>query len=438
MGNKLGRKQVVDEKYTKPQGLYQHKDVDHKKLRKLILDSKLAPCYPGDDECGCDLEECPICFLYYPSLNRSRCCTKGICTECFLQMKTPNSTRPTQCPFCKSPNYAVEYRGVKTKEEKGLEQIEEQRVIEAKIRMRQKELQDEEERVLNRREISSSSSITVSSEVDYCSTAALSFASAVEGEEIVTSQASGAASAVGPLSRPRQNREDEFDLDLEDIMVMESIWLSIQESGRHQNPPYSEAAASEEYTGEDQSVSTLMAPVAVSSSTPSGGLACAIAALAEHQHAGGESKSAIVASPDSQLVMPRDSGEWVDHRSELTEVGTSYSGSAAVPQQYEGECSFQPVAGSIVPESFEEQMMLAMAVSLAEARARTSAPVKTIIGMKVVRQLNFQQFRQRLATKSCIVTAKGQGYRLQGTGSLRIKNVINEPVTLLLVPKLLD
>lgn len=64
MGNKLGRRrQVVDEKYTRPQGLYQHRDVDHKKLRKLILDSKLAPCYLGDDDSGCDLEECPICFL---------------------------------------------------------------------------------------------------------------------------------------------------------------------------------------------------------------------------------------------------------------------------------------------------------------------------------------------------------------------------------------
>ena len=53
----------MDEKYTRPQGLYQPKDVDHKKLRKLILDSKLAPCYPGDEDCGSDLEECPICFL---------------------------------------------------------------------------------------------------------------------------------------------------------------------------------------------------------------------------------------------------------------------------------------------------------------------------------------------------------------------------------------
>ena len=64
MGNKLGRRrQVVDESYTRPQGLYVHKDVDHKKLRKLILESKLAPCFPGDEDSCYDHEECPICFL---------------------------------------------------------------------------------------------------------------------------------------------------------------------------------------------------------------------------------------------------------------------------------------------------------------------------------------------------------------------------------------
>ncbi|KAI4323137.1 hypothetical protein L6164_022767 [Bauhinia variegata] len=165
MGNKLGRRrQVVDEKYTRPKGLYNHKDVDHEKLRKLILESKLAPCYPGDEECTYDLEECPICFLYYPSLNRSRCCMKSICTECLLQMKVPNSTRPTQCPFCKMGNYAVEYHGVKSKEQKGLEQIEEQHVIEAKIRMRQ---QDEEERMQKRQELSSSSGNVAHADVEY-------------------------------------------------------------------------------------------------------------------------------------------------------------------------------------------------------------------------------------------------------------------------------
>ncbi|KAL2461093.1 MI domain-containing protein [Abeliophyllum distichum] len=202
MGNKLGMKrQMVDDKYTKPQGLYQLKYVDQNKLRKLILDSKLAPCYLGDDECGCDLEECPICFLYYPSLNWSRCCMKGICTECFLQMRTPNSTRPTQCPFCKTLNYAVEYRGVRTKEEKSLEQIEEQRVIEAKIRIRKQELQNEEERMLKRRGISSSSSSRRPRELEYSSTEEPSIASSVQGEEVVTCEESHVALAVKPLSR---------------------------------------------------------------------------------------------------------------------------------------------------------------------------------------------------------------------------------------------
>ncbi|CAI9760522.1 unnamed protein product [Fraxinus pennsylvanica] len=416
MGNKLGnRRQVVDEKYTRPQGLYQHKDVDHKKLRKLILDSKLAPCYPGDDECGSDLEECPICFLYYPSLNRSRCCMKGICTECFLQMKTPNSTRPTQCPFCKTSNYAVEYRGVKTKEEKGLEQIEEQRLIEAKIRMRQQEILDEEERMLKRKQLRSSGSIRGPSEVDYCSAPAQSFSSAVEGEEIVLSQELCTASAIRPTPRLRQNREDEFDLDLEEIMVMEAIWQSIQETGQPQNLTYSDAASSEEYMVDDCRTSAMIAPVAGLSS-PSGGLACAIASLAERQQLSGESnnyggnmhgnsmmpgcsrfsnrgeqesenyfpaESAIVESLDIQLAMTQDAGECEENRSEVAEVGTSYVGShelndarrpVALHQVDENDCTFQPVVGPIVPESYEEQMMLAMAVSLTEAQASASAP----------------------------------------------------------------
>ncbi|KAL0663505.1 hypothetical protein Bca4012_100342 [Brassica carinata] len=62
-----------------------------------------------------------------------------------------------RCPFCKTPNYAVEYRGVKTKEEKGIEQVEEQRVIEAKIRMMENEKQDYEDKLQKRMESCSSS-----------------------------------------------------------------------------------------------------------------------------------------------------------------------------------------------------------------------------------------------------------------------------------------
>ncbi|XP_050216811.1 E3 ubiquitin-protein ligase DA2L-like [Mercurialis annua] len=407
MGNKLGRRrQAVDERYTRPQGLYVHKDVDHKKLRKLILESKLAPCFPGDDELGNDFEECPICFLYYPSLNRSRCCMKGICTECFLQMKNPNSTRPTQCPFCKTANYAVEYRGVKTKEEKGIEQIEEQRVIEAKIRMRQQELQDEEEKVHKRLEVSSSSSSVTPVEVECGSLAVESFRSPVEVDGIVPSQFS-----IRHPPHHRVNREDEFDLDLEDIMVMEAIWLSIQENGKQKNPLYGGASSSENYPVQYQYASQSEAPVAGSS--PSGGLACAIAALAERQQMSGESvvhsnenisacnmlpgsssyynrldqdvenyppaQSSGNMSPDCRMANTRDHVQWV---ADATEAGTS----SDTTEDDEGiSCLLPPPpppppddilgsdSGPIVPEGFEEQMMLAMAVSLAEAQAMTGA-----------------------------------------------------------------
>ncbi|KAL1064032.1 hypothetical protein V6Z11_D13G183400 [Gossypium hirsutum] len=424
MGNKLGRRrQVVDEKYTRPQGLYVHKDVDIKKLRKLILESKLAPCYPGDEECCSDLEECPICFLYYPSLNRSRCCMKSICTECFLQMKNPNSTRPTQCPFCKTSNYAVEYRGVKTKEEKGIEQIEEQRVIEAQIRMRQQELQDDEERMLKRQDLSSSSTAVAPGEVQYNSIADRSPGE----EEIFSSQDSQAASMIGQRSHPRVNRDEDFDIDLEEIMVMEAVWQSIQENSRQRNLNYVDAAASVHYVSGDGYVLPSTTTVAGSSSSPSGGLACAIAALAERQQMGGESSLNHDGSMQAFDMLPNssssssssssrrfynnrlhqvgenyppaespvgdggmtpgsDEGKWgINHELEVAEAGTSYASSdviedsggiSAIPQEDEIRGSFQSVAGPgpMVPESYEEQMMLAMAVSLAEARTMTSDP----------------------------------------------------------------
>ncbi|XP_027928287.1 E3 ubiquitin-protein ligase DA2L-like isoform X1 [Vigna unguiculata] len=416
MGNKLGRRrQVVDEKYTRPQGLYNHKDVDHKKLRKLILESKLAPCYPGDEESAYDREECPICFLYYPSLNRSRCCTKSICTECFLQMKVPNSTRPTQCPFCKTANYAVEYRGVKSKEEKGLEQIEEQRVIEAKIRIRQQELQDEEEKMHKRLEMSSSNVNVAVADVEYSSNAvSASSVSVVEHDEIVSSQDSSATSMVRPNATTRTNRDDEFDVDLEDIMVMEAIWLSIQENGRQRNLSFADATSGH-YVADGRYALATTAPVTGSSSSPSGGLACAIAALAERQQMAGESSMSFtnenvssfntpqssrrfynrlgrdMASyppvedlseepPDGTAAMTRSHSEW-DTGTQMTEQATSYTNSIAaddrgelssLPRSDDIDGSLQSATEPIIPESFEEQMMLAMAVSLAEARAMSS------------------------------------------------------------------
>ncbi|KAJ2957020.1 hypothetical protein NQZ79_g7203 [Umbelopsis isabellina] len=60
-----------------------------------------------------DAVECPICFLYYPSnINQSRCCDQPICTECFIQIKRPaeTPTTPASCPFCVEENFGVIYK----------------------------------------------------------------------------------------------------------------------------------------------------------------------------------------------------------------------------------------------------------------------------------------------------------------------------------------
>ena len=78
--------------------------------------------------------ECPICFLYYPPhLNRTRCCDQVICSECFVQIKRPDPHAPehheqpgqppsteveppdtlvseiASCPFCVTPEFGVSY-----------------------------------------------------------------------------------------------------------------------------------------------------------------------------------------------------------------------------------------------------------------------------------------------------------------------------------------
>lgn len=104
-------------------------------------------------------------------------------------------------------------------------------------------------------------------------------------------------------------RDCQFDFDLEDIMVMEAIWLSIQvicsinnvESILHfctydkpfnsflfdQEPGMQRNTSPDEMPEQDHNVE----PSTPSSSSPSGGLACAIAVLAERQQMVGGSSS---------------------------------------------------------------------------------------------------------------------------------------------------
>lgn len=49
MGQKSSKASQIEPRYLAPQKLYCYSEVDLKKLRKLIKDRKLAPCFPGLD-----------------------------------------------------------------------------------------------------------------------------------------------------------------------------------------------------------------------------------------------------------------------------------------------------------------------------------------------------------------------------------------------------
>jgi hypothetical protein len=144
MGNGV-KKEAIDSKYLKPNGLYTL-EWDLKVVKKLILDRKLAPFFPGKDSANeQDTEECPICFLnYVGGLNRTKCCKKGICTECHLMIKKP--VGEPSCPFCNRTGYAVIFTGPLSKEERDQDFKEQQKVVELQIKMRQEEQEKDRER----------------------------------------------------------------------------------------------------------------------------------------------------------------------------------------------------------------------------------------------------------------------------------------------------
>ena len=214
----------VDPRFTKPTGLYDPGDVDLNKLTRLIKHGKLAPCYPGrefpdDDEFDFDVsevqaeegkavgkgqtqergtegaadengkteasqmkgkdstkrvpcDECPICFLSYPSLNKSKCCASAICTECFLRVRSPSNapevydsvgrrlTIPPRCPFCKTKPYLVVFLGAKTRAEREAEAETNAALALALAAARTAELTTQNERRARRELAASSASST--------------------------------------------------------------------------------------------------------------------------------------------------------------------------------------------------------------------------------------------------------------------------------------
>jgi hypothetical protein len=297
---------------------------------------------------------------------------------------------------------------VKTKEEKGIEQLEEQRVIEAQIRMRQQELQEDAERMKNKQTAASADAVPTA-QVECCVTdgTMTPIASSAQGNDngALLSQVQHSELILRNSEAFKQMRGNNFDMDLEEVMLMEAIWLSIQDQEALGNPGCAGATPpsipSRPYDG---------SMTATAEAASSGGFACAVAALAEKQHMHGESSSTPTcpttrfdilsrsdrsSTEDLSIVGSSSSGSRVeepsssrthqtiegteysnDRWSEIAEAGTSHAGSDVTVEAVaanSGASVGSIIAPGSVPDSFEEQMMLAMALSLVDARARANS-----------------------------------------------------------------
>lgn len=213
-----------------------------------------------------------------------------------------------------------------------MEQIEEQKVIEAKLRMRQEELLEEEERQRRKEEIGSSNREGQTGNPDS------SPSQGIECEEIAPSQDSRATQTVIPERNTRQNRDDEVDLDLEDIMVMEAIWLSIQENGRSGHPSNGDAVV-EHYASREHSLSPARALEPGSSSLdmlPSSSRSTSTKRVKKSRRNHPESSSSSAKEMCSSAARMSAEEECGDHHaSEVAEVGTSYASS----DEFKGEAA---------------------------------------------------------------------------------------------------
>eukprot|EP00210_Caulerpa_lentillifera_P004158 g3964.t1 len=146
MGHRLCSRELPD-KFLCPQMALGRDSGDVRVFKRMVLKGRLAPFYPGFEDSDAApgvrillelLEECPICYMYYRVMNRTKCCRQRICSECIAQIQSSNGTSLSSCPcpFCKKSGIHVEVCGCKTEVEKEADRLEEQKFEEFCSRQR--------------------------------------------------------------------------------------------------------------------------------------------------------------------------------------------------------------------------------------------------------------------------------------------------------------
>uniref|UniRef100_A0A7S3PNQ8 RING-type domain-containing protein n=1 Tax=Aplanochytrium stocchinoi TaxID=215587 RepID=A0A7S3PNQ8_9STRA len=218
-------KEKGEDVLCKPTGLYTDCKWDEKHVRRMVIEKKIAPRWPGSDnedfiKCS---DECPICFLFYPSVNVTNCCSQLICTECYLQLQTP-SKEENLCPFC-CKRFTVTFSGPRSEHTIRKERKETEETL---------ELQLGKENVENLRRLDNGS-------IDEIETASTKMKHKAEQEAARQSMVVEYERAAKPLSPNGPNRRDSsptfstingyYPQALEDMMILEAIRNSLADQG---------------------------------------------------------------------------------------------------------------------------------------------------------------------------------------------------------------
>eukprot|EP00300_Choanocystis_sp_HF-7_P003191 c12418_g1_i2.p1 GENE.c12418_g1_i2~~c12418_g1_i2.p1 ORF type:complete len:188 (+),score=26.99 c12418_g1_i2:50-613(+) len=124
---------------------------DEREIAELVQQNRIGPVLRGrEDEIDDSFEECPICFLFFPSLNRINCCRKSICTGCFVSVCKAHQIPP--CPFCNTCPFETVFRGPLTDAEREAEAKEEEAVRQLEFKMRQDEIERDRQREESRQQ----------------------------------------------------------------------------------------------------------------------------------------------------------------------------------------------------------------------------------------------------------------------------------------------
>lgn len=218
MGLINSKKHSVEAKYSTLNGVYPTCEWDPKSIRKLVVDKKVSPLFPGKEDPGENTDECPICLLYYTGgLNKAKCCRQEICTECLLQIKRPGlSLDDITCPFCNISRFATTFSGPKSAGERQRERRETEKVERLEAQMREAEKSRDRKRKEERRKEEKKRKAKEKME---------RFDDAKP--PVVVTPVDESAETIASLSAPGDGSPKK---DLEEIMLMEAIRLSLMDS----------------------------------------------------------------------------------------------------------------------------------------------------------------------------------------------------------------